>query len=192
MGGAGDFWGLGMNVPADTGPDDVSSSADNLRQEIRLAVVMTGGVSLCIWMGGIARELNLLLHSGNGASELAQRVQGCYQSLLDLLSAEVSVDVLSGTSAGGINAAILGLANVHDADIGSLRELWLDQGAFDTLLRDPGDSPTPSLLQGDGQLLTGLRKALQTITAPDPGARPAVAADPRPTDVFLTTQFLAV
>lgn len=191
MGGAGDFWGRGMNVPAGTGPDDVSSSADNLRQEIRLAVVMTGGVSLCIWMGGIARELNLLLHSGNKASELAQRVQGCYQSLLDLLSADVSVDVLSGTSAGGINAAILGLANVHDADIGSLRELWLDQGAFDTLLRDPGDSPTPSLLQGDGQLLTGLRKALQTITAPVPGASPAgAAAADRPTDVFITTTFL--
>ena len=180
-----------MNVPSDIGSDDVSSSVDNLRQEIRLAVVMTGGVSLCIWMGGIARELNLLLHSGNKASELAKRVQGCYQSLLDLLSADVSVDVLSGTSAGGINAAILGLANVHNSDIGSLRELWLDQGAFDILLRDPKDSPTPSLLKGDEQLLVGLRKALQTITAPVPGASPAAAADPRPTDVFITTTFLA-
>ncbi len=152
---------------------------------------MTGGVSLCIWMGGVARELNLLLHSGNNASELARRVQGCYQRLLDLLSADVSVDVLSGTSAGGINAAILGLANVHNSDIGSLRELWLDQGAFDILLRDPKDSPTPSLLKGDEQLLVGLRKALETITAPVPGASPADAADPRPTDVFITTTFLA-
>ena len=151
---------------------------------------MTGGVSLCIWMGGVARELNLLLHSGNNASELAKRVQGCYQRLLDLLSADVSVDVLSGTSAGGINAAILGLANVHNSDIGSLRELWLDQGAFDILLRDPKDSPTPSLLKGDEQLLVGLRKALETITAPVPGASPAAAADPRPTDVFITTTFL--
>jgi hypothetical protein len=180
-----------VDVSADTSSDDVSGSADNLRQEIRLAVVMTGGVSLCIWMGGVARELNLLLHSGNNASELARRVQGCYQRLLDLLSADVSVDVLSGTSAGGINAAILGLANVHNSDIGSLRELWLDQGALDILLRDPKDSPTPSLLKGDEQLLVGLRRALETITAPVPGASPADAADPRPTDVFITTTFLA-
>ena len=149
---------------------------------------MTGGVSLCIWMGGVARELNLLLHSGNGASEQARRVQGCYQGLLDILSVDVSVDVLSGTSAGGINAAILGLANVHNSDIGSLREMWLEQGAFNILLRDPKDPPTPSLLKGDKQLLVGLREALQAIAAPVPGATPA---DPRPTDVFITTTFLA-
>ena len=186
-----------MSVSADTGAEDISSSADDLRQEIRLAVVMTGGVSLCIWMGGIARELNLLLHSGDKASPLAKQVQGYYQRLLDLLSADVSVDVLSGTSAGGINAAILGLANVHDADLGLLRELWLDQGAFGILLRDPDATPTPSLLKGDEQLLMGLRKALQGITAPAPGANPAGAAGSsagagaRHTDVFITTTFLA-
>src|SRR5579863_7538549 len=175
----------------DTSAADISSQADNLRQEIRLAVVMTGGVSLCIWMGGIARELNLLLHSGNKASKLAKQVQGYYQRLLDLLSADVSVDVLSGTSAGGINAAILGLANVHDADIGSLRELWLEQGAFDVLLRDPHAVPTPSLLKGDEQLLTGLRKALRDITAQAPGPGAAPARPPsRPTDVFITTTYL--
>src|SRR5580658_468139 len=81
-----------------------ASSPDNFRQEIRLAVVMTGGVSLAIWMGGVARELNLLLHGGTIASPLAAQVQGCYQSLCDLLSVDVSADVLSGTSAGGINA----------------------------------------------------------------------------------------
>jgi predicted acylesterase/phospholipase RssA len=172
-----------------------ATSADSLRQEVRLAVVMTGGVSLCIWMGGVARELNLLLHRGVGASELAQRVRDRYQDLLDVLSTDVSVDVLSGTSAGGINAAILGLANVRDADIGSLRELWLTKGAFSLLLRDPKHPPVPSLLQGDGQLLAGLRTALQEIAA-SAGPVPAGAQDQpahgslRPTDVFITTTFL--
>ena len=174
-----------MKVSADAG-SGTAGSPDNLRQEIRLAVVMTGGVSLAIWMGGVARELNLLLHSGNTASPLARQVQGCYQSLRDLLSADVCVDVLSGTSAGGINAAILGLANVNDSDIGSLRELWLDEGAFGLLLRDPDVSPTPSLLKGDEQLLIGLRKAMQTVA----GDRSAAAASRRPTDVFITTTFL--
>src|SRR5208282_4702821 len=102
---------------------------------------------------------------------------------------DVCVDVLSGTSAGGINAAILGLANVNDSDIGSLRELWLQEGAFDLLLRDPKQSPTPSLLKGDEQLLVGLRKGLQALAAPGPGASSANPGS-RPTDVFITTTFL--
>jgi len=174
-------------MSTDANSDAAPSSSDYLRQEIRLAVVMTGGVSLAIWMGGVARELNLLLHRGSGASELAQRVQGCYRRLLDLLSVDVCVDVLSGTSAGGINAAILGLANVRNSDIGSLRELWLAEGAFGSLLRDPRQPPPiPSLLQGDGQLLTGLRNGLQEIG----GSSPGDAANPPPTDVFITTTFL--
>jgi patatin-related protein len=162
-------------------------SSDYLRQEIRFAVVMTGGVSLAIWMGGVARELNLLLHRGGSASELAQRVQGCYQRLLDILRVDVCVDVLSGTSAGGINAAILGLANVNNSDIGSLRELWLKAGAFGSLLRDPRQKPpVPSLLKGDDQLLVRLREGLQGIA----GSGSAGAGDPAPTDVFITTTFL--
>jgi predicted acylesterase/phospholipase RssA len=161
-------------------------SEDYLRQQIRLAVIMTGGVSLAIWMGGVARELNLLLRRGGGASEAAQRVQGCYQRLCDLLSVDVSVDVLSGTSAGGINSAILAVANVRDADIGSLRELWLTEGAFDLLLRDPKLPPVPSLLKGDEQLLVGLRKGLQAIAQ----SGTANAANPPTTDVFITTTFL--
>jgi patatin-related protein len=175
-----------MNMSADADSGAGTSSPDNLRQEIRLAVVMTGGVSLAIWMGGVARELNLLLHSGNNASALARRVQGCYQSLRELLSVDVSVDVLSGTSAGGINAAILGLANVNNSDIGALRDLWLEKGDFGVLLRDPDASPTPSLLQGDEQLLAGLRSAMETIAGPGQ----SVAASPPPTDVFITTTFL--
>jgi predicted acylesterase/phospholipase RssA len=175
-----------MSTDADSG--GTPSSSDYLRQEIRFAVVMTGGVSLAIWMGGVARELNLLLHRGSGASELAQRVQAGYQRLLDLLSVDVRVDVLSGTSAGGINSAILGLANVHGADIGSLRELWLTEGAFGSLLRNPKQPPPiPSLLQGDDQLLAGLRKGLQAI-ASSPGD--GDVANPRPTDVFITTTLL--
>jgi predicted acylesterase/phospholipase RssA len=175
-----------VSTEADSGtaPD----SPDYLRQEIRLAVVMTGGVSLAIWMGGVARELNLLLHRGSGASEQARRVQGYYQRLLDLLSVDVCVDVLSGTSAGGINSAILALANVNNSDIGSLRELWLTEGAFSLLLRDPKQPPIPSLLKGDQQLLTGLRKGLQGIAGSRPGAADAAAAPA--TDVFITTTFL--
>jgi Protein of unknown function (DUF3376)/Patatin-like phospholipase len=138
-------------------------------------------------MGGVARELNLLLHTGGDGGELAQRVRGCYQRLLDILSVDVCVDVLSGTSAGGINSAILGLANVHNSDIGSLRKLWLEAGAFDLLLRDTRQKPpVPSLLKGDDQLLVRLRDGLRGVA--ESGS--AAAAGPPPTDVFITTTFL--
>lgn len=164
------------------------------RQNLRLAVVITGGVSLAIWMGGVARELNLLLHHGEPASEPARRVRSRYRALQDLVGVDVTLDVLSGTSAGGINAAILGLANVNGLDIGQLRELWLKEGALSGLLRDPQTPPTPSLLKGDEQLLTGLRTGLQQIAgdvAINPGSPAYGNGEPAPpTDVFITTTFL--
>src|SRR5262245_13190982 len=100
---------------------------------------MTGGVSLAVWMGGVAREINLLTQAsdlrprdaggvsvptpaGPPAGSLALQVRDLYRRLLDLVDVTVSVDVLSGTSAGGINAAVLGLANAHRLDIGPLRD----------------------------------------------------------------------
>ena len=34
-------------------------------QDIRFAVAMSGGVSLAVWMGGVAREVNLLQQASN-------------------------------------------------------------------------------------------------------------------------------
>ena len=47
-------------------------------------------------------------HAAGG--QPGQRVRDRYAALLELLELDVSIDVLSGTSAGGINAALLGLA----------------------------------------------------------------------------------
>ena len=41
-------------------------------QKLRLAVTMSGGVSLAVWMGGVAREINLLTQ----ASDLRRRGAG--------------------------------------------------------------------------------------------------------------------
>jgi hypothetical protein len=35
-------------------------------QEVRLALAFTGGVSLAVWMGGVARELSLLVNASGG------------------------------------------------------------------------------------------------------------------------------
>ena len=171
-----------------------------------MAVTMTGGVSLAVWMGGVAREINLLTQAsdrrergpgevavpspaGPPAGGLALRVRDLYGQLLDLLDMTASVDVLSGTSAGGVNAAILGLANARRLDIGSLRDLWLEAGAFDQLLRDPqADHNPPSLLKGDGQLLAVLRNGLNALTEGNSG--PVSVNLARETTVHITTTLL--
>jgi patatin-related protein len=187
-----------------TGTDRVHVSLAT--QRLRLAVTMSGGVSLAVWMGGVAREINLLTQAsdlrvrGPGevgvpaparppAGGLALRVRDLYGQLLDLVDMTATVDVLSGTSAGGVNAAILGLANARRLDIGSLRDLWLQAGAFDQLLRDPHADPNPpSLLKGDEQLLAALRNGLNVLTESNSDAVSGNQA--RETTVHITTTLL--
>ena len=164
--------------------------------QLRLAVAFTGGVSLAVWMGGMAREMNLLLAASRirrgetvaDTTESGRRVRDGYAALLDVLDVDVSMDVLSGTSAGGINAVILGLANVQRFDLDGLRELWFTEGSLGGLLRNPADKQAPSLLYGDKSLLTGLRDGLAKLARQE-SANPAAAQDP--TRVFITTTLLA-
>ncbi|MGP9016873.1 patatin-like protein [Streptomyces sp. BR1] len=180
---------------------------DARTQEIRIATAMTGGVSLAIWMGGVARELNLLQQAawrrhppaeGDFVADLGAapdpqgKVRELYVRLLNLLDTTVSIDVLSGTSAGGINGALLGLARVNAFDLGPLREFWLKSGAFETLLRDPKEKNPPSLLQGDGVLFNDLLNGIKGLRQSDLLYRPpttAVEPDPR-TELFITTTLL--
>ena len=154
--------------------------AERPRQEVRLAVVLTGGVSLAVWMGGVAREINLLTQvsrakrraSGDRAGRRPRTGSGTRTaSCSALLGVDVSIDVLSGTSAGGINAAVLGLANARGLDIGRLRDLWNKSGSLATLLRNPRDPKPPSILQGDGGLLRGLHDGLQPSSSRRPARR---------------------
>ncbi len=163
-------------------------------QEIRFATAMTGGVSLAIWMGGVARELNLLDQASRrrehgpppDADALTpddRRVRDLYGALLDLLDVVVRIDVLAGTSAGGINAALLGLCHATGWDLGWLRDVWLTAGDIDLLLRDPAARNPPSLLRGDGVLLEQLDRSISRPDAP-------MSALARPTTVHITTTLL--
>ena len=72
-----------------------SAAGDGLPySELRLAVAFTGGVSLAVWMGGMAREMNVLLAASRAErgeqvkplrSAESQRVRDGYQRLLHLL-----------------------------------------------------------------------------------------------------------
>ena len=181
-----------MSAPQPAGPDNLSQPA----AELRLAVAFTGGVSLAVWMGGMAREMNLLLSASRwrqgesvpDTSDQGRKVRALYADLLELLNVDFSIDVISGTSAGGINAVILGLANVARFDLDGLRKLWFDEGALGDLLRDPADKRPASLLYGDKVLLQGLRDGLKTLAGSPPDTR---VSGEDPTRVFITTTLLS-
>ena len=172
-------------------------------QELRLATTMTGGVSLAIWMAGVAREINLLAQASQWRraggpfptrSQLTKESAASlrlYAELISLLDVVVDVDILSGTSAGGINAALLASSRVTGADLGGLRDLWLDLGDLITLLRDPKDKNTPSLLYGDERMFAALANQIPKLaTGPFPPSAFGGDACVPSTTVYITTTLL--
>ncbi len=140
-------------------------------QEIRYAVVMYGGVSLAIYMNGIAQELLRMVrstapleahdHSAGSQAPLLppadlkqESTSQVYRKIGQILSQgervknldEVTddspiltrfvVDILSGTSAGGINAIYLSKALANNQPLGLLEDLWMKEADIDKLLND--------------------------------------------------------
>src|SRR3954462_14031832 len=91
-------------------------------QELRIAVVMTGGVSLAIWMGGVAAEIEQLVRARRAKRPTPE--QEVYAELLELSGYVPRVDVVSGTSAGRINGALLAAAVARRKPLSELRSLW--------------------------------------------------------------------
>ncbi|MFD8705351.1 patatin-like protein [Kitasatospora sp. NPDC059648] len=159
-----------------------SAEGDAFDQEIRLAVVLNGGVSLAVWMSGVTLELHHLA--------MARRwQQSVYEPLLGLVQADARVDVIAGTSAGGINGAFLALGLARNRDLRGLRDLWRDHGSLERLLRSPLDKDPPSLLQGEGYFLPKLEQALGRILdakPPTPADQGAADSDGHPVELILT------
>ncbi|GAA1019249.1 MULTISPECIES: patatin-like protein [Amycolatopsis] len=149
-------------------------------QEIRIAMAMVGGSSLAVWMGGVATETSALLHASRTPDE-----SNGYRKLLDLLHASVRLDVLTGTSAGGINAACLGLAEAYRSTPAILRDTWFSAGSLENLIRDPGETQPRSVLNGDKVLLGGLVQAMHDITGSG-----VVPTEPPDVTVLLTGTML--
>lgn len=154
---------------------DMADLGEDEREEIRLALVMTGGSSLAVWMGGVTNEVNRL-RLGDGP----------YGEVLKLMHATARVDVISGTSAGGLNGAIMGMAIARkDSSLESLRTLWQDAGSFENLFRDPFQADPPSLLQGDAYFLKSLRTALEDLASGT-----ATPVEQNPVDLMMTGSLL--
>jgi predicted acylesterase/phospholipase RssA len=54
----------------------------------------------------------------------------------DPIKTKFKIDIISGTSAGGINGIYLAKALATEGDLSQLEELWFDEGGIDELLND--------------------------------------------------------
>jgi patatin-related protein len=126
-------------------------------RELRLAVTMNGGVSLAVYIGGAAHEFNRFTRCCSG-----------YGSLLKLFGYDERppiIDVITGTSAGGINAAALAVAQANsNGDLALLKGLWIQHGQIGDLMRGPFHSGPASLLKGDDYFYPQIRSAFKRLT----------------------------
>lgn len=148
------------DTPVTTDPGANTDREEAQKTEVRLALVMNGGVSLAVWMGGVTHELDLLRRASrgddpNGIPDPGEReVFRLWQELTAAEAKRVRIDVIAGTSAGGLNGLLLATAIARNAALPNLREMWRDDASLDALLKPRASH---SVLNGD--LLEGLVKA---------------------------------
>jgi len=175
-------------------------------QEVRFAVVMYGGVSLAIYINGVAQELFRLVratapaHMYSKSDDLTLKDKAFYDdeqldetervyrdlgktlglrdgAAEDRVRTRFVVDIISGTSAGGINGVLLALALAQQKDFRLSAKLWREVADIDALLREkksfeglPEATPkdSESLLNGY-RLYFKAREAMEQMPAESPG-----------------------
>lgn len=111
-------------------------------KELRLGLVCYGGVSLAIYMHGMTKELNKLVaaskafESGGKNPFSPSQVEYVYWKILENLKVrtQVVIDVISGTSAGGINGIFLAKALSQSLSQDALRDIWLEKGELKKIM----------------------------------------------------------
>lgn len=126
----------GVNHP---GPTPHSEA----QREIRFGLVLYGGVSLAVYIYGVALEFERLVRASRGVEENA------WTEILRRAGVTATVDIVSGASAGGINGVLLGKALATGAELSSVRTIWTDDADIGTLLRDASEKEPASLLRTD-------------------------------------------
>lgn len=120
------------------------------QKELRLALVCYGGVSLAVYMHGITKEVWHLARASRAfhhpAAVQLDGVAAAYRDFLGVIEAQhglrvrVLPDILTGASAGGINAVFLAQAIHGGHSLEPLTDLWL-MNADVSELTDPEAEP---------------------------------------------------
>ena len=146
------------NTNTQTSPA-TSLKKPDFRQETRLGLVLYGGVSLAVYMNGVCREFYNAI-----------RGRGIYKLIKALTDSDIVVDIVSGTSAGGINGVLLSyaVANSYEktvVDFKQFGDIWRESGDINKLLRpikrENNQTNVNSLLDGEGYYQQELFKAFQ-------------------------------
>ena len=137
-------------------------------RELRLCLIMYGGVSLAVYMNGIAREYFDLVR-GRG-------VWGLFKRLADV---DVVVDVLSGASAGGLNGLFLAYALCGQREFGTMVDLWRRRAGIESLLGDPASGAPRSLLKSE-YMEAELASAFEAMPPVAPGRIDELAVSESP------------
>ena len=217
-------------------------------QEVRFAVVMYGGVSLAIYINGIAQELLRMVRSTSASrtdeqgirtpvpaaeltgTERVYRRLSCLlsdQQLLkryreslktapppasapgvpkppdmidermaeNIVNTRFVVDILSGTSAGGINAIYLAKALANDQKLDDLKTLWVTEGDIGLLLNDKQsvadldleNQKRPQSLLNSRRMYFKLLHAFQGMEKSRQSAKGFVSPHVEELDLFITT-----
>jgi patatin-related protein len=153
--------------------------------EVRLGLVCYGGVSLAIYMHGVTKELFKLVRAARAFDNALDEsdfdpahwftgepvVQGApnydtetsYFNALAALNADrhpltVVLDIIAGTSAGGINGVCLARALAQGRSLNGFRQLWIDAGDMEDLLAGHAMFPW-----GRGKMLSKLAESVARL-----------------------------
>ena len=120
------------------------------QKELRLALVCYGGVSLAVYMHGITKEIWHLARASRGFHHPhAVHLDGvaqAYRAFLEEIERKdgfrlrIMPDILTGASAGGINAVFLAQAIHSGHSLEPLTDLWLENADVGELT-DPDAEP---------------------------------------------------
>jgi patatin-related protein len=162
-----------------------ADSAGPLVKEVRLGVVCYGGVSLAIYMHGVTKELFKLVRAarafdsacetsdfdpahwfagepgGRGSPE-GDSERAYFETLAALAGhgdpLTVVLDIIAGTSAGGINGVCLARGLAQGRSLDGFRELWIDDGDMEDLLAGHALFPW-----GRGKMLSKLAESVARL-----------------------------
>ena len=213
------------NTEQTAAPTETIGGEMDVEREVRFAVVMYGGVSLAIYINGVAQELLHMVRAtarsapGSGTMlfsqdklspsemiyrEIAQLLdrQAGLEGTADLTRTRFVVDIISGTSAGGINGVFLAKALARNQTMEGLKRLWLAEGDLGKLLNDTKaedyssdtgfavEKPEKSLLNSQ-RMYRKLLEALAQMNEKAPAEEGAAEEQPSPfveeLDLFVTT-----
>jgi hypothetical protein len=144
-------------------------------------MALNGGVSLAVWMGGSAAELDCARRAHLAPEPVDDvRTRRVYNALCEAFKRILVIDLMSGSSAGGINGALLGASIRHRRRLNPsfLRSRWLELGDFGDLLHRTSEPSPMALMRGD-VFHRGLESAFEGLLAhPDTELPPGQEALP--------------